>query len=254
MRDLSDIEELPEEETSKTFFQDTVEEIRKQCNDSYQTSNTDASRTSKTSKSGSFFVPVDPSILQLATAAAGDDDYEDEHGGSGTRFCGSCCDLLRACVIVDIVYIFKNINLIISIWLGMSYVPTTSTTDSLGSYYDDDYYSIINGEESGEGQQQSMMFWILIGKNLAGIFFATIGIFGAVKFHKWLVLSTTIWCCIDVVLSIFTSRWLAVVLAGFFLYPESSLFLALHNGKITIENYKSVKYCCCCKDRCQGND
>ena len=125
----------------------------------------------------------------------------------------------------------------------------------MGSYDDDDYYLIFIGEERrNELEDESMMFWILNGKNAAGIFFATIGIYGAVKFQKWIVLSTSIWCCIDFVLSVFTRRWIAVVTAGYFVYPELALFLALHTGKITEENYNSVKYCCFCKDRSQRDD
>ena len=258
MSGLSDIEEgLDEDGIMKTMDKAKPKKCKNRdsstFNNSYNSQQTSATASeSRTSGSASCCMNVDPSILELATKpdgkhgiGGGDDDSVHEHSGAN-RLCGSCCDLVRASIIVNGFYIFKNLNVIVTILLGLSYIrPSSATADDSREYYDDDcYYYYSNGDV--ERQNGSITFLVLMTKNIFGIFFAAVGIAGAQNFKKWLVLSTVIWFCIDVVASVFTERWIAAVSAGFFVYPGTALFLALHGGRITPENYAdSVRYCCC---------
>lgn len=255
MSDLRDIEEGPEEETVESLMDIVGPRQNRRsktkdngiCNNSFKNHKSFMATKSRTTKLGSCVFTVDPSILELAKVTMDTEHFDvdsvhEQHGA--TRFCGSFCDLVRTCLIVNCFYIFKNVQVIITIILGLSYARPLSTTDDDSQlYYDDDYYYHSKGDDDQE--TGSMMFLILITKNVVGVLFATIGIVGTQSFQKWLVLSTTIWCGIDAVVSVLTERWLAAVLAGFFVYPELALFLALHRNKITSENYNEIKYCCC---------
>lgn len=191
-------------------------------------------RKDKTSKSPNVVFAVDPSIFSLISAYKDDDDdsnySDDPDDPERDPLLGPCCDLVRAVVYIDIFYILKNINVIITLCVGWLVV-------------DPDYYGL--SQYSDDETRLDLVFWILMIKNICGIGFASIGIYGSSRFNKWLVLCTTIFCCIDVLWSIMFERWTATVLTFFFIYPHVALFLALHKGKITRENYADVKHCCC---------
>lgn len=192
----------------------------------------------RTSKSTSVMFAVDPSVLHLISANEDDDDSDYSDDRRRDPLLGPCCDLVRAVIYIDIFYILKNINVIITICVGWSVVDPDDY--NLRQYSDDEMEATVD--------RLDLVFWILMIKNICGIVFASIGIYGSSRFNKWLVLCTTIFCCIDVLWSIMFARWIATVLTIFFIYPHVALFLALHKGKITRENYADVKHCCfaCC--------
>jgi hypothetical protein len=219
------------------------------------TSYTDASsKDGNTSKSaGSFALTVDPSVLRLVSKI--NDDLDSVYLGSddsseGRRrkdFCyGFCCDLIRAVIAIDMFYICQKLQVIVTILLGLSVVPG----DFDRWYYDDDSMMTV------ELDRQNIMYYTLLTKNALAILFASIGIYGASTFKKYLVLTTGIWCCIELVLSGFLSRWIAVISLAVYIYPHIALFVALHRGRISKENYRDVKHCCfvdktnfCCTDK-----
>lgn len=202
------------------------------------------SRTSRTSKSaGSIMLTVDQNVLRMVTAEDFDnDDFDDRKDPCF----GSCCDLVRACILVDIFYIFKNINIIFTVVFGLSHL-------------DPDDYGMreLDDDQVQESVDRfDFVFIVLIIMNVCGILFASIGIFGACRFYKYLVLITAIWCCIDLVVSALTERYITAVMAAFFIYPNFALFFAFKNGRITRENYKGIQHCCCsgrCGRYCGGD-
>ena len=222
-----------------------------------------------TGGSKNYRVVIDGRTLQLATAS--EVDYGEEEGeeeddddlkpGRGVLFCGSCCDLRRACILVNCVCIIKSINLSITDSIGMSFVHPTSTAATYFGDDDDDYYYLgspaaatatttasFTAETPRVGVRTaglSPLYVLLIAKNCLSLVFALIGIVGAVRFEKRPVCSTAVWGCIDAALSAFCGRWLSAAVAGLVLYPQVALFLAFHHGAITPENYDTVKRCCC---------
>jgi len=206
-----------------------------------------ASRTSKSGGGSSVVFSVDRSVLQLLSAVedAEHNHHEDHPEDRVKDPCfGSCCDLVRACIYIDTFYIFKNIQVIITILLGLSVVDPDDF--DLRDFDDDDFQAEVG--------QYDVLFWILIAKNICGILFASIGILGAWKYNKVLVFVVAFWCCIDLVWSVLTARPIAAVVVAFFIYPHIALFLALKNAKITPDNYESsVDYCCCSNRKCCRN-
>lgn len=184
----------------------------------------------------SYLVPVEGSILDMVYANSLEEDDETER--NTPLFCGCCCDLLRACIAVDMVYIFLTLLML------LGYVMNFSLLNSIDLREVDDDDRIDEVLETLETRHH--LIPIMIAKSGCGILFASIGIFGAAKFYKYLVLLATVWYCIDLVVSGIFMRWSDVVVAGFFAYPHCALFAALRSGTIAPTTYKSTeRYCCC---------
>lgn len=178
-------------------------------------------------------ISVEPSIFQLATVG----EPVDPNERRAVLCCGCCCDLLRACIIVDSLFIcFAFLGLLFS-WWGISYYNDIdlSTTD------DDTYIDMVTRNKAYAG----IWFPIAICVQASGILFATLGIVGASKFSKCLVLAAGIWYCIDLVFAGLWQNWTGILIRGFFAYPHFALYAALRNGDITKDEYMRERHCCC---------
>ena len=189
------------------------------------------------STSKSCTLPVDPSVLALVSGL--EDDLDDSDEIARDPIFGSCCDLIRVCILVDIIYIVKNICIIITVYLGLS-VTRAEALDNV--VYDDD-----DAVEQMTREMENYNYTV-VAKNIAGIIVASIGIYGTVNFNKWIVLVVAVFCCLDVLVSVLLVRWIAAIVAAFFMYPQFALFFALHKETITRDNYiDDVRHCCCKK-------
>lgn len=204
------------------------------------TSENSPSKTSKTSRNPSVVVSIDPAMLAMISSMddRGDSDSESEKQPHFHLFCYSCCDLIRACIITN------AINIVCMLYLLLTSVFQVPGLFNFGLYkeeaYDDDEYLQIV-DRTG---------YIAIGRTVLAIVFSAIGIVGSVTFHKWVILSVAIWFLIYIISSAIDRRWAGVAIAVFFAYPNWHLFFALLRGKISKENYASLKYCCCGDDMC----
>ena len=181
---------------------------------------------------------IDPSVVSIVETLHERHRIEDENERQSNLCCGSCCDLLRACIIVDIVFILLDIVGILLFFAGIT-INNSRTNDD--DEYDDEKSTDCWGCNSN-------ILNVLIIKNSLGMVFCTIGIIGAAKFHKILVLITAIWYVIDFIWSIITRRWTGIVVTACFAYPHFALFMALKKQQITRENYARERYCCCDKE------
>lgn len=149
--------------------------------------------------------------------------------------CDSCCDVRKATLICDIIYVVVMLALLIVYSAGISEVNGTVTGD-------DDVVELVRSVVSG-------LFIGLVVKNVIGILMGGLSIFGALKYKKGFVLATGIWICIDFVANFFFMPWfVGFVLVGFS-YPHFALFRALRQGKITAENYHVTEEYCCCSQK-----
>lgn len=212
-----DIEEAPYKESSKEEF----------CNDS--TIIVDGS-TSKNSRSISMAVPIDPSVLAMVSAARDEDSDDDSQKRQSQLFCFVCCDLVKACIIMNAIHIFISIiHLIMSVMnmpIGFRIILYEAT--------DDDGFQTLNP-------------WGVVGyvKMACGYIFAVIGMYGAANFRKNLVLCSALWYCTYILLSLAGQHWSVFFISMPFAYTDFHLFLALRSGSITRENYEKEKHCCC---------
>ena len=207
--------------------------------DTSRNSKSGLSQTSKLSigsksKSASVLLPVDPSILHLVSSVRNDPEEEEDLASQNCcrrnyhLFLCSCCDLVMACYIANAIYFCILIFLIV-FWF---------TWEEMGvdvSMYGDDDYT----------QKQIMQYGeTTVIRSPIGMVFALVGIAGAYLKNKWLVLSFVIWLIIYLAWAVVGIRYFSAIFAGIILYPNGFLFLALFNGKITSQNYESVKQCC----------
>jgi len=195
-------------------------------------------KSSQTSKSATVRLSIDPTVLErLASTHDGDSDSRDSRERKADLFCGSCCDLRKACIVVNSVFVVLIVLYVVFSLLGHTPTFFRSTIDF--DNYDDDDSNVTRG------QPINASFVRAIIRTTCGILFCGIGIVGALRFQKYMVLSTAIWYCIDVILGVVYRGWTGVVVSAFFGYAHIALFLALHKSKITVENYSSTeKYCC----------
>jgi len=213
---LSDIEEVTEEKSYNC----------EECSETVPT---------KTSKEpNSVMVSIDPSILQRISNMDNDSD-DDTVMRKSKLCCFCCCDLVRACVITNVIWIVLMIFLLI---ISIFERPDFLAFDLYNSEGDDYYYQ-RSVHRSGI---------LALARTGCAILFSNIGIIGAVRFSKYMVLSTALWYCVYILWSCIDRRPNGVVVAVFFAYPNWHLFLALSNGTITRSNYSTEKYCCfiCC--------
>jgi len=204
---------------------------------------TSRTRSSKNSGSQSLVLSLDSSILQLVTESGLDNElFMDPEERKSHLCCGSCCDLIRAVMIVDCVDILLAILLIVISFIGLGgqYISTIdfTTFDNMEDLDDDEEIDMMKYE-----RKESTVVIILVG---CGILFSLLGILGAYKQNKYLVLLTGIWYLVDLVRSIVVGQWFFPIVTVCFAYPHFALFDALHRGKITKENYTTTEQHCCC--------
>lgn len=179
------------------------------------------------------YVTVERSVLELATAV----DTAETDKRKTELCCGSCCDYVKACVIVDIIFIaFTGLGIIASV-AGFSLLNSIDESD-----LDDD--ELIQ-DFTDVQDDLNTTYVILMARQGVCILFAALGIAGAAKYNKGLVLAAGVWYCIDFVLSIIFLDILGCVMRAFFAYPHFGLFVALKKGNISRETYDREKYCCC---------
>mmetsp|Transcript_18614 Transcript_18614/g.46192 ORF Transcript_18614/g.46192 Transcript_18614/m.46192 type:complete len:227 (+) Transcript_18614:279-959(+) len=207
-------------DTSETF---SLENHPPSCNENNQTAKTAA-------------LPMESSVLQLVSTGTELVNLDDQR--IADLCCGVCCDLVRACIIVDCCDIALSIMLVVLSALGYSEFFIDTINFNVFDPIDDDVY------REGIVKERNIYTFTTV-MTACGIFFSIIGIVGAMRFHKYMVLATAIWFCVDVIRCVVTFQWINTVVTGCYAYPHIALFLALRNGKMTRERYHIEKHCCC---------
>jgi len=177
-------------------------------------------------------ISIEPSVLELITVG----EEIDPNARQAQLCCGCCCDLVRGCIIVNILYMCYSVLIILASWWGLAWLARIDP-----SIRDDD----VGFELMSDLADSNGYLIIAIIQLSTGMFFASLGIIGASKFTQVLVLACAIWYCIDLIISSYQRVWPSALMKGFFAYPHFALFLALKSGKITRGNYPVERHCCC---------
>jgi len=213
-----------------------------------------------TNKSASFLVSADFSMISglqdeltdLELAGGGNNDSSQTR--KADLCCRCCCDLVRACIIVDVCDFLLSIMLVVLSVLGLEIEDKFINTIDFSVYNDsnnnDDMMAIDDDDDNEMFRQEvRMSVTVITIMTGCGILFSLIGILGAYKLQKYLVLCTAIWYCVDFIRSAVTLQWVNSVVVACFAYPHFALFMALRKNKITRENYSATeKHCCCGPD------
>jgi len=198
-------------------------------------------------------VTFDPHILEMMSNDDGDDDSDNRNKRKTYLCCGFMCDVLRACVILDGLFIFLSILHILSSVFQIPFMAAYDLNQSAASFDDDfvelggnnnnnnnnNMFAINNIEDIDTRGKFALLRMVL------SIVFGGIGIYGAVTFRKSLVLATAVWYVIYLVTNAVEQKVIAMFW-GFSVYPHIALFLAFQNRTITRENYDNTEKHCCC--------
>lgn len=144
---------------------------------------------------------------------------------------------VKACVIVDIIAIVFNVLAIIVYISGFSLINGVMQSDDI--VFDDDQID----EMVDQMNTLFIVAFVLVGLSLV---FSIVGIVGATKFNKAMVLATGVWLLIELFLvALLQQDFVSAVMFLFFSYPHFGLFLAIKKGHISKETYDRERYCCC---------
>jgi len=184
------------------------------------------------SKTGSMTVSVSPEMLSvlenMRDEEVGETEEDLQQMKKAGRCCGCGCDLIRACMITNTVYIGIMTILLIAAFLDLPFYNR---------------FALNKDPDAPEGVIDTAGVLALVRTGL-GICFAILGIFGAYLFSSVMVLISGIGYCIYIIWSLVSLRLVGAVLAAAMAYPNFHLFYVLHKGIITKENYVHHKYCC----------
>jgi hypothetical protein len=145
-----------------------------------------------------------------------------ESAGRAHLFCGFCCDMRRAVIIVNVVNIFL---VILSSLLLLVF----------SLHFD------FDGEDVRSPSIQDV-----IGISLPAVILSGFGITGAVKFKYWLVVLVGFYYGIMALLDMIIVDIPGVVKGFLFCYPHVILAQEIDKGVMSEENYPNAKHSCCC--------
>ena len=162
--------------------------------------------------------------------------FEKEPEERQTALCfGSCCDVRKACLIVDTIYVLFSIWGVVRYSQGSAYLNLM--VEQAQNVYSIDVYSIA-----------------AIVQLSLGILFALVGLVGSYTFQSIPVLWAAIWYIIDTIMYVVFFNWPAAIIIALYSYPHVALFVALRKGTLTSENYEQTEQHCCCGSGCSRDD
>lgn len=175
------------------------------------------------SNSESMFLRFISPMFQRVERIEEDESYERK----STLCCGSCCDVVWGCIMVDILNICVSILLL---YIGLQ--------NDMGIR---EFLLVVDEDETG-------LLGFTVGLVRIGIMIpvALIGILGALRFNKHIILCVAVWYAIDITLAIIILSPIKALLSALYFYAHIHLFLELKNGTITEKNYERTEQYCCC--------
>lgn len=155
---------------------------------------------------------------------------EDPNERKSQLCCACCCDLVKGVIIMNSIWV----------WLCISYIvlslidPNRLATN----------YGVVPLMEGDEVNPWAIVGFVKLG---GGMICSLLGILGAARFHKYLVLTGAIWYVVYAITTLLdyeSKRWIGAFLAAIFAYPSFHLFISMHKGNITRETYAREAHCC----------
>jgi len=174
--------------------------------------------------------------------SSGDGDGNDLNNRGGSHlFCNCCCDCRRAVLIVNGVAICIKIFDIIIVGIAGGYL--TKNLDSIEADIEDDEFRKEVDEVMKEGGAL-LLETVLDFMLLLGIGFAACGIYGALKFKKWGIITAGSAYALGLVIGVLSLDFGTLLVSGFMLYPHLIMYKEMKEGIMTELNYHKIAHCC----------
>jgi hypothetical protein len=159
--------------------------------------------------------PSSPPTEEETTTTSADSAVGGGGGGGvkrGHMFCGCCCDVRRACIIINIISLCSTVFSII-------------------------FFLILGTGDSNLG----VGFLVLM---LFGLGFILAGLYGAIKFQWMMVCAALVYYVFSFILNLILLNWVRFIMDGIFVYPHIFLVMELRNDIMTKENLPVEDKCC----------
>eukprot|EP00531_Pseudo-nitzschia_arenysensis_P013199 CAMPEP_0116119052 /NCGR_PEP_ID=MMETSP0329-20121206/2434_1 /TAXON_ID=697910 /ORGANISM="Pseudo-nitzschia arenysensis, Strain B593" /LENGTH=188 /DNA_ID=CAMNT_0003612725 /DNA_START=80 /DNA_END=646 /DNA_ORIENTATION=- len=176
--------------------------------------------------------------------------YGDEVTGDSSQYhvncLGFCCDFRKAVIAVNGVMLGFQLLMMIIIGVGAGAMGG-AMNDALADV-DDDVTKQAMSDFSAGGGALVGFFEVII---FIGVIFTGLGIFGALKFNKCALITTSVYYSLSVLGSLFSfnsdiagQSIVNIILASLFLYPHVCFLILMDKGVMTPENYPRIAKCC----------
>ena len=159
---------------------------------------------------------------------------------------GFCCDFRKAVIAVNGTMLGFQILTMIVIAVGGS-VLGGSMSDAVAELDDDQAKQAMSDFSAGGGAIVGFLEVLVF----IGVIFTSLGIFGALKFNKCAVVTTSVFYSLSVVGNLFSfnsgaagQSILNIILPALFLYPHVCFLILMDKGIMTAENYHRIEKCC----------
>ena len=145
---------------------------------------------------------------------SGSSDNKSKSKKKGSVFMGCCCDMRRACIILNIVNMFLMILLDVLV-INIIAIP------------------------------QVIALMILL--TVVSCTFSCIGIMGALRYNTLMVIAAAVWYCPAIFINLYNKDLISAIVSGIFAYAHIVFGQELKSGIMTKENYnKNEIHSCCC--------
>lgn len=161
----------------------------------------------------------------------------------GHIFCGCCCDVRRATIVINIISIIcLLLNLVIVVCVSISERSTTTGDDEVDMMMigDDDEH-----DDTLEAVVDSMPLAVWVITFLLGVFWRALAIDGAMTFTLWKVSAGLFVYGTAALTSLLLLDPINLVINCFFAYPHYHLYLEIRTRLMSRHNYRNEEYCCC---------
>jgi hypothetical protein len=163
-------------------------------------------------------------------------------------FCGCCCDFRRAVLVVNGISIVLRILLMVGVAILPSYVAKNL----------DDIESTINDDETrkqvdtfAKSGNLVVLAAIVEVVEVVAIGFAAIGIYGALKFKQWGIITALTFYAFSMLLVMMSIRadniipsFVNLSFAAVFVYPHVCMLILMRAGIMTNSNLHNIAKCC----------
>lgn len=166
-------------------------------------------------------------------------DPKDHH----MYFFGVCCDFRRAVLTLNAISIALRLLVMVLIAVLAKFV-TENLEDIEEDIYDDDFRNSLDVTIKSGYMVIIEMFAEVI--EFCAIVFGAIGLYGALKFKFWAIITAVSFYTFALICSVFIVDFLDMIFYIICLYAHFSMLRLMRAGIMTDENYHKVARCCGC--------
>jgi hypothetical protein len=156
-------------------------------------------------------------------------------------YCGCCCDVRRATLVVNAISISMNVIAMIFLFFGVHYMAKNA--DKIAEDMDDDQAKQDFAKIAKNGTLPLIEAFADIFL-IVSIFLHACGIYGALKYQTWGVAVAAVAYGLTLLIHLVSLNIIHVIIAGLFFYPHVILIKEMKEGIMTDYNYHNVASCC----------